>query len=155
MAQIAAYLLQREIVGAPEKIEQYFSEIYGNAVGEPGREWPPQLPKVARFQRSEYPTFSNVLLHVNGAKLEEIPAGPGVDVANLVFDPQSSTLNFSVITVSTELTVHISRFVFFVRNSRSKVGHTRRDFYRFGPARRAASTSGTNIHRREFLSEKG
>ncbi len=97
VAQIAAYLLQREIVGAPEKIEQYFSEIYGNAVGEPGREWPPQLPKVARFQRSEYPTFSNVLLHVNGAKLEEIPAGPGVDVANLVFDPQSSTLNFSVI----------------------------------------------------------
>jgi hypothetical protein len=38
VAQIAAYLLQREIVGAPEKIERYFSEIYGTTVGEPGRE---------------------------------------------------------------------------------------------------------------------
>lgn len=97
VAQIAAYLLQREIVGAPEKIERYFSDIYGATAGEPGREWPPQLPKVARFQRSGYPTFSNVLLHVNGARLEQTLAGLGADVANLVFDQNSSELNFSVI----------------------------------------------------------
>jgi DGQHR domain-containing protein len=97
VAQIAAYLLQREIVGAPEKIERYFGDIYGNAAGEPGREWPPQLPKVAGFQRSGYPTFSNVLLHVNGAKLEQTPEELKHGVANLVFDEDDSGLDFSVI----------------------------------------------------------
>lgn len=97
VAQIAAYLLQREIVGAPEKIDRYFSEIYGATVGEPGREWPPRLPKVARFQRSGYPTFSNVLLHVNGAKLEEEPTGLERGVAHLVFDEIDPRLDFSVI----------------------------------------------------------
>ena len=95
VAQIAAYLLQREIVGAPQKIEHYFSEIYGATVGEPGREWPPQLPKVARFQRSGYPTFSNVLLHVNGATLEA--TSQDRQVANLIVDETSAKLNFSVI----------------------------------------------------------
>src|SRR5258708_133731 len=71
VAQIAAYLLQREIVGGPEKVERYFTEIYGNTAAEPGRDWPPQVPNVAKFQRSGYPTFSNVLLHVNGATLED------------------------------------------------------------------------------------
>jgi hypothetical protein len=97
VAQIATYLLQREIVGAPEKVERYFSEIYATNVGEPGRDWPPQLPKVARFQRSGYPTFSNVLLHVNGAKLDETSAGLERGVANLVFDENSPSLDFSVI----------------------------------------------------------
>jgi hypothetical protein len=94
VAQIATYLLQREIVGAPEKVERYFSEIYATNVGEPGRDWPPQLPKVARFQRSGYPTFSNVLLHVNGAKLDETSAGLERGVANLVFDENSPSLDF-------------------------------------------------------------
>jgi DGQHR domain-containing protein len=97
VAQIAAYLLQREIVGTPEKIDRYFSEIYGSTVGEPGREWPPRLPNVARFQRSGYPTFSNVLLHVNGAKLEEEPKGLERGIAHLVFDEIDSRLDFSVI----------------------------------------------------------
>lgn len=97
VAQIAAYLLQREIVRAPEKIEQYFGEIYGTTAGEPGREWPPHLPKVAKFQRSGYPTFSNVLLHVNGAKLDETSTGLGHGVANLEFDENSPSLDFSVI----------------------------------------------------------
>jgi DGQHR domain-containing protein len=97
VAQIAAYLLQREIVGAPEKIERYFSQIYGRSAGEPGREWPPQLPKVARYQRSGYPTFSNVLLHVNGATLEERATDVSPDIANLKFDENSPDLNFSVI----------------------------------------------------------
>jgi len=94
VAQIAAYLLQREIVGAPGLVEQYFSDIYGSAAGEPGREWPPRVSKVTRFQRSGYPAFSNVLLHVNGAKLELKEAGE--DIADLVFREDKS-LNFSVI----------------------------------------------------------
>jgi DGQHR domain-containing protein len=96
VAQIAAYLLQREIVDAPEKLAGYFDEFYGAQAGEPGREWPPRLPRVAKFQRSGYPTFSNVLLHINGAKLEP-SAGLGEGVGKLVFDANSSGLNFSVI----------------------------------------------------------
>ncbi|MGI0086063.1 MAG: DGQHR domain-containing protein, partial [Nitrososphaerales archaeon] len=96
VAQIAAYLLQEEIIGAPKKIENYFTEIYGNVADEPGREWPPRLPNVARFQRSGYPTFSNVLLHVNGARLEQ-PNGPHPGVATLTFDENERELNFSVI----------------------------------------------------------
>ncbi len=97
VAQIAAYLLQREIVDAPEKLDQYFTGFYGTTAGEPGREWPPELPNVAKFQRSGYPTFSNVLLHVNGATLEETTIGRKQDVANLVFDENSASLDFSVI----------------------------------------------------------
>jgi hypothetical protein len=44
VAQIAAYLLQSEIVEAPDKVVKYFSDIYGDKSGEPGREWPPRLP---------------------------------------------------------------------------------------------------------------
>jgi DGQHR domain-containing protein len=58
-------------------------------------------PKVAKFQRSAYPTFSNVLLHVNGAKLEENLAGlegdVEGDVAKLIFDEKNAKLNFFVI----------------------------------------------------------
>lgn len=97
VAQIAAYLLQREIVGAPEQIERFFTEIYGNTASEPGREWPPQLPNVARFQRSGYPTFSNVLLHVNGAQLANPPSGLGQGVAQLIVDESQRDLNFTVI----------------------------------------------------------
>jgi DGQHR domain-containing protein len=100
VAQIAAYLLQSEIVDAPEKLDKFFKKIYGSKTGEPGREWPPQIGKVARFQRSEYPTFSNVLLHVNGATVKatkESSAGLKTGVANLEFDENDSALNFSVI----------------------------------------------------------
>jgi len=97
VAQIAAYLLQREIIDAPDKLSKYFTEFYGTEAGEPGREWPPKLPKVAKFQRSGYPTFSNVLLHVNGAVLEGLEARPGGETANLVFDERNPALNFSVI----------------------------------------------------------
>lgn len=101
VAQIAAFLLQREIVDAPEKLARYFGEFYGSKAGEPGREWPPKLPNVAKFQRSGYPTFSNVLLHVNGAKLEEESAEESAElrqrVKKLIFDENDATLNFSVI----------------------------------------------------------
>jgi DGQHR domain-containing protein len=95
VAQIAAYLVQREITDAPGKLAQYFDGFYGAEAGEPGREWPPKVPKVAKFQRSGYPTFSNVLLHVNGAKLEEKTQEEGVGL--LEFDEDSAQLNFSVI----------------------------------------------------------
>lgn len=93
VAQIASYLLQREIVGAPDLLRESFQEFYA-AADEPGREWPPRVPKVIGFQPSEYPTFSNVLLHVNGAIVENLGSGK---TANLVFDEADEKLNFSVI----------------------------------------------------------
>ena len=97
VAQIAAYLLQHEIIDAPKKVVQYFDGIYGAKAGEPGREWPPRLPKVAKFQRSAYQTFSNVLLHVNGARIESRKSNAQGETAKLVFDENSPALNFSVI----------------------------------------------------------
>lgn len=96
VVQIAAYLLQEEIVGAPEKVDQVFAEIYEPTRSEPGRQWPPKISKVIGYQRSTFPTFSNVLIHVNGAKIEAIQAAP-TDAAVLVFDDASRDLNFSVI----------------------------------------------------------
>jgi DGQHR domain-containing protein len=97
VAQIAAYLLQKEIVDAPDRLNKYFKNIYQPKKNEPGREWPPKVKKVIGFQPSEFPTFSNVLIHVNGAKIEDIkiPNEPGA--ANLIFDENNDKLNFSVI----------------------------------------------------------
>ncbi|MDO9230338.1 MAG: DNA sulfur modification protein DndB [Syntrophales bacterium] len=97
VAAIAAYLLQEEILDAPDHVNKYFKDIYQPKKHEPGREWPPKVGKVIGFQRSEFPTFSNVLLHVNGAKIEDIdiPKEPGA--ANLIFDENDDKLNFSVI----------------------------------------------------------
>lgn len=100
VVQIAAYLLQREIVGAPEKLNKYFYDIYEPNRLDPGREWPPKVPKVVGFQRSEYPIFSSVLLHVNGAKVEARESDMDNDMgttANLTFDEDDQKLNFSVI----------------------------------------------------------
>jgi DGQHR domain-containing protein len=94
VAHIASYLLQQEIVNAPGLIEEFFSVIYEPRSSEPGREWPPKVPNVVGYQRSEYPTFSNVLLHVNGAKVVKLD---GSDAAHLTFDQNSPDLNFSVI----------------------------------------------------------
>ena len=93
VAQIAAYLLQEEIVDVPEKINEFFRNIYEPKKFEPGRDWPPKVPRVVGFERSEYPTFSNVLLHVNGAKIEPLKDG----AAHLVFDEDDKDLRFSVI----------------------------------------------------------
>src|SRR5689334_20378613 len=49
VAQIAAYLLQREIVDAPDKLNQYFRSFYETKARDPGREWPPRVPKVVKF----------------------------------------------------------------------------------------------------------
>jgi DGQHR domain-containing protein len=101
VAQIAAYLLQDEIIDAPDRLDEAFREIYEPKKLEPGREWPPKVPKVVRYEKSEYPTFSNVLLHVNGAKVEVLEQGAGAlpeeKPAMLVFDEQDRNLHFSVI----------------------------------------------------------
>ncbi len=93
VAHIAAYLLQKEIVDAPKKLDTHFRGIYGPKAGEPGRQWPPKVPNVVGFEKSTYPTFSNVLLHVNGARVKELEDG----VAQLKFDANDEDLNFSVI----------------------------------------------------------
>jgi DGQHR domain-containing protein len=101
VAQIAAYLLQEEIIDAPKQLHDFFHQIYEPKKLEPGREWPPKIPRVIGFERSEYPTFSNVLLHVNGARVEPLHGHVGqIDLekaAKLVFDQNDENLLFSVI----------------------------------------------------------
>jgi DGQHR domain-containing protein len=102
VAQIAAYLLQRELIDVPEQLNIWFGPIYDPRKFEPGRQWPPKVSRVIGFERSGYPTFSNVLLHVNGAKIEPIqkdgaPDGKLNEAATLVFDEHDKKLNFSVI----------------------------------------------------------
>jgi DGQHR domain-containing protein len=93
VAQIAAYLLQREIVDAREKLDKYFRTIYEPTALEPGREWPPKVSNVIGFEPSEYPVFSSVLVHVNGARLQRLKDG----AAKLIFNEKSKKLHFSVI----------------------------------------------------------
>jgi DGQHR domain-containing protein len=95
VAHIAAYLLQREITEVPEKLNKYFREIYEPKKNEPGREWPPAVNGVITPVRSAFPTFSNVLLHVNGAEIITQGAEPGA--GTLKFNPESSSLSFQVI----------------------------------------------------------
>ena len=97
VTQIAAFLLQREIIDAPERLKLYFRNIYEAKEKEPGRQWPPKIPRVVGYQRSEYPTFSNVLLHVNGAKVNPITKRGEKGTAKLVFNEKDPLLNFTVI----------------------------------------------------------
>ena len=96
VASIAAYLLQREIIDAPDRLDSCFRKVYEPKASEPGREWPPKVPQVVGYQRSEYPTFSNVLLHLNGAKIRPLQTAQD-GAAKLVFDENDPKLNFSVI----------------------------------------------------------
>src|SRR5437588_7172323 len=70
VVHIAAYPLQSEILNATELLERYFSDIYEPRRLEPGREWPPQVGKVVNYEPSSFPSFSNILVHINGARLE-------------------------------------------------------------------------------------
>ena len=56
----------------------------------------PEGTKGRRISTDTYPTFSNVLLHVNGAEIESIDNAPS-EAASLVFDENKSDLDFSVI----------------------------------------------------------
>jgi DGQHR domain-containing protein len=97
VAQIATYLLQKEMFDVPDRLDKYFRDIYQPKKSEPGREWPPKINKVIGFNRTEFPTFSNVLIHVNGASIKEIEMKNHDGAANLVFDENDKKLNFSVI----------------------------------------------------------
>lgn len=95
VAHIAAYLLQKELKNVGEQIGKYFGEIYEPLQYEPGREWPPKVSPVIGYQRSVYPSFSNVLLHVNGALLVTDPNEP--KAALLRFKPTDKFFSLSVI----------------------------------------------------------
>lgn len=95
VAHIAAYLLQKELIDVGEQIEKYFGEIYEPLKYEPGREWPPKVGPVIGYQRSVYPSFSNVLLHVNGAEVVPDPKEP--QAAFLRFKPVDEKFSLSVI----------------------------------------------------------
>lgn len=97
VAQIASYLLQSEIYDTDERINKYFRNIYEPMKLEPGREWPPRVSKVTKFEKSGYPVFSNVLLHVNGAKIDLLDVEGTEKAAHLVFDENDKDLNFFVI----------------------------------------------------------
>src|SRR6266704_1340858 len=94
VAQIAAYLLQKDIKDVPDRLNSYFSPIYEPRRTDPGRQWPPKVSKVISFAPSIYPSFSNILVHVNGAKLERMGSE---DAAHLVFDELAKEFEFAVI----------------------------------------------------------
>jgi DGQHR domain-containing protein len=94
VAHIAAYLLQEEILDAPAKLDRYFKDIYEPKKNEPGREWPPRVSRVITPGPSAFPTFSNVLLHVNGAKFE---SGKEEGTGTLMFGDDDRNVLFSVI----------------------------------------------------------
>lgn|SRR2546427_1102662 len=94
VVHIAAYLLQRDVYDAPALIDKYFREIYEPRKLEPGREWPPRVSKVITFEPSEFPSFSNVLVHINGAHLEPRDTE---EAGLLVFDANDRNLKFTVI----------------------------------------------------------
>ncbi|MGH9428907.1 MAG: DGQHR domain-containing protein, partial [Terriglobia bacterium] len=96
VAHIAAYLLQHEISEVPTKLDRCFRHIYEPTKNEPGREWPPRVANVITPIKSEFPTFSNVLLHVNGAEIKHSDSAED-GAGKLTFDEQSASLYFSVI----------------------------------------------------------
>ena len=96
VTQIAAYLLQEEIVDAPARRDECFRSIYEPKALEPGREWPPRVPRVVGYEPSEYPMFSNVLIHVNGATVRALSDKPK-GAAELIFDETHQDLYFTVI----------------------------------------------------------
>ena len=97
MTSIAAYLLQDEIIDARDRLDSVFGEIYNS--GEI-KIWPPKVPRVVGYQRSVYPTFSNVLLHVNGARFDT--TDNNLETANLEFDETSqSPVSYTHLTLPT------------------------------------------------------
>ena len=97
VAHIAAYLLQKDIYDASARIDKYFKEIYEPRKLEPGREWPPRVNRVVTHEPSEYPSFSSVLVHINGARLEPKDVGGTEEAGLLIFDAKDSNLRFTVI----------------------------------------------------------
>lgn len=97
IAHIAAYLLQKDIYDVSALINRYFREVYEPRKLEPGREWPPRVNRVVTHEPSEYPSFSNVLVHINGAHLEPKDVEDTEGAGFLVFDANDRNLGFTVI----------------------------------------------------------
>ena len=94
VAQIAAYLLQQEIEDLDDLLDEIFGPIYQPRKNEPGREWPPPIRGTAKYAKSSFPFFSNVLVHVNGAQFEE---DKSKGIADLILDPSAKKFNLTVI----------------------------------------------------------
>lgn len=57
VAQIASYLLQDEILRVPQRIDDFFRDIYEPKKNEPGREWPPRVSKVVTPDEERIPNL--------------------------------------------------------------------------------------------------
>ncbi|HKO95408.1 MAG TPA: DNA sulfur modification protein DndB [Pyrinomonadaceae bacterium] len=95
VAKIAAYLLQEDIEDLATLMDEVFGGIYEPKKNEPGREWPPKMKGIIKHSKSSFPFLSNVLVHVNGAKLTE---GTNVEgTAQLGLDPKAKDFYLTVI----------------------------------------------------------
>jgi DGQHR domain-containing protein len=98
VAQIAAYLLQEELEDAGKLLNEVFGPIYEPKKNEPGREWPPQIRGAVKYAKSSFPFFSNILVHVNGATLDNLDLRPNLfGAAEIKLNPSAKTFNLTVI----------------------------------------------------------
>jgi DGQHR domain-containing protein len=95
VAQIAAYLLQEEIVDGGELLNEIFDPIYKPKKNDPGREWPPQIKGTVKCAKSSFPFFTNVLVHVNGATFD--PNMNLLGTAEIGLNPSAKGFQLSVI----------------------------------------------------------
>lgn len=95
VAQIGAYLLQEEIEDSGELLDEIFGPIYHPKKNDPGREWPPKIRGTVKYARSSFPFFSNVLVHINGAKFHPSKTVDGT--AEIGLDPSAKEFQLAVI----------------------------------------------------------
>ena len=95
VAQIGAYLLQEEIEDSGELLDEIFGPIYHPKKNDPGREWPPKIRGTVKYARSSFPFFSNVLVHINGAKFHPSKTVDGT--AEIVLEPLAKEFQLAVI----------------------------------------------------------
>lgn len=95
VAQIGAYLLQEEIEDSGELLDEIFGPIYHPKKNDPGREWPPKIRGTVKYARSSFPFFSNVLVHINGAKFRPSKTVDGT--AEIGLDPSANEFQLAVI----------------------------------------------------------
>jgi DGQHR domain-containing protein len=95
VAQIGAYLLQEEIEDSGDLLNEIFGPIYHPKKNDPGREWPPKIRGTVKYARSSFPFFSNVLVHINGAKFQ--PSKDVEGTAEIGFEPSAKEFHLAVI----------------------------------------------------------
>lgn len=94
VAQIGAYLLQREIEDCGDLLDEIFGPIYQPKKNDPGREWPPKIRGTVKFSRSSFPFSPNVLVHVNGATFKPQDL---LDLAEIGINPSTKGFQLAVI----------------------------------------------------------